>query len=53
LLGESLREVETYRILIYSSVMILCVMLFPRGLWGLGEVLRQLVSGSAAVKNQP
>jgi branched-chain amino acid transport system permease protein len=53
LLGESLREVETYRILIYSSVMILCVMLFPRGLWGLGEVLRQLVPGSAAAKDKP
>lgn len=39
LLGESLREVETFRILIYSAVLILCVMLFPRGLWGLGALL--------------
>jgi len=37
LLGESLREVETYRMLIYSAIMILCVMLFPRGLWGLAS----------------
>jgi branched-chain amino acid transport system permease protein len=39
LLGEFLREVETFRILIYSAVLILCVMLFPRGLWGLGAFL--------------
>jgi branched-chain amino acid transport system permease protein len=45
LLGESLREIETYRILIYSSVLILCVMLFPRGLWGIGASLHRLVSG--------
>jgi branched-chain amino acid transport system permease protein len=45
LLGESLREVETYRILIYSSVMILCVMLFPYGLWGIGASLHRLASG--------
>jgi branched-chain amino acid transport system permease protein len=45
LLGESLREVETYRILIYSSVMIVCVMLFPNGLWGLGASLHRLVWG--------
>ena len=38
LLGESLREIETFRILIYSSVMIACVMIFPNGLWGLGAV---------------
>jgi branched-chain amino acid transport system permease protein len=47
LLGESLREVETYRILIYSAVLILCVMLFPRGLWGLGSALRRRASRSA------
>jgi branched-chain amino acid transport system permease protein len=41
LLGESLREIETYRLLIYSAVMILCVMLFPRGLWSLGSALRR------------
>jgi branched-chain amino acid transport system permease protein len=45
LLGESLREVETYRILIYSSVMIVCVMLFPQGLWGIGAFLHRLASG--------
>jgi branched-chain amino acid transport system permease protein len=45
LLGESLREVETYRILIYSSVMIVCIMLFPSGLWGIGASLHRLVSG--------
>jgi branched-chain amino acid transport system permease protein len=39
LLGEFLREVETFRILVYSAVLILCVMLFPRGLWGLGAFL--------------
>ena len=48
LLGESLREVETYRILIYSVVLILCVMLFPRGLWGLGSALSWRVTRSAA-----
>jgi branched-chain amino acid transport system permease protein len=42
LLGESLREIETYRLLIYSAVMILCVMLFPRGLWSLGQALARL-----------
>jgi branched-chain amino acid transport system permease protein len=47
LLGESLREVETYRILIYSMVLILCVMLFPRGLWGLGGMLRAWATRSA------
>jgi branched-chain amino acid transport system permease protein len=41
LLGESLREIETYRLLIYSGVMILCVMLFPRGLWTLVSALRR------------
>jgi branched-chain amino acid transport system permease protein len=45
LLGESLREIETFRILIYSSVMIACVMIFPNGLWGLGALLGQLASG--------
>ncbi|HWB44431.1 MAG TPA: branched-chain amino acid ABC transporter permease [Hyphomicrobiaceae bacterium] len=44
LLGESLREIETFRILIYSGVLILCVMLFPRGLWGLGAIVGKLVS---------
>jgi branched-chain amino acid transport system permease protein len=39
LLGESLREIETYRVLIYSAVLIVCVMLFPRGLWGLVSAL--------------
>ncbi len=48
LLGESLREIEIYRLLIYSAVMILCVMLFPRGLWGLGRALRRLLRRSAA-----
>lgn len=48
LLGESLREVETYRLMIYSAVMILCVMLFPQGLWGLGRALRRLASRPAA-----
>lgn len=48
LLGESLREVETYRLMIYSAVMILCVMLFPQGLWGLGRALRRLASRRAA-----
>jgi branched-chain amino acid transport system permease protein len=43
LLGESLREIETFRILIYSAVLILCVMLFPKGLWGLAIALRDLV----------
>jgi branched-chain amino acid transport system permease protein len=43
LLGESLREIETFRILIYSAVLILCVMLFPRGLWGLGNALRGFI----------
>ena len=50
LLGESLREVETYRLMIYSAVMILCVMLFPQGLWGLGGALRRLASRPAAVE---
>ena len=53
LLGESLREVETYRILIYSSVMIACVMLFPHGLWGLGALLHRLASGSALRQETP
>lgn len=48
LLGESLREIETFRILIYSAVLILCVMLFPRGLWSLGNMLRWFVSKPAA-----
>jgi branched-chain amino acid transport system permease protein len=48
LLGESLREVETYRILIYSSVLIACVMLFPQGLWGLGGWLRRLAPGPSS-----
>jgi branched-chain amino acid transport system permease protein len=48
LLGESLREVETFRILIYSMVLILCVMLFPRGLWGLGSMLQRLTARHAA-----
>ena len=39
-----LREIETFRMLIYSMVMILCVMLFPRGLWGLGDALGRLVA---------
>jgi branched-chain amino acid transport system permease protein len=43
LLGESLREIETFRILIYSAVLILCVMLFPKGLWGLGNTLRGFI----------
>ena len=47
LLGESLREIETFRILIYSAVLILCVMLFPKGLWGLAAALRELVSKPA------
>ena len=50
LLGESLREIETYRILIYSSVMILCVMLFPAGLWGLGTALKRFASGLPAAR---
>ena len=50
LLGESLREVETYRLMIYSAVMILCVMLFPQGLWGLGQALRRLGSRPAAAE---
>lgn len=50
LLGESLRGVETYRQLIYSAVMILCVMLFPQGLWGLGRALRRLGPRSGAGK---
>lgn len=50
LLGESLREVETYRLLIYSAVMILCVMLFPQGLWSLGGALRRLAPGAAAAR---
>ena len=47
LLGELLREIETYRLLIYSAVMILCVLLFPRGLWGLGRALRRRERRSA------
>ena len=43
LLGESLREIETFRILIYSAVLILCVMLFPKGLWGLVNALRGFI----------
>jgi branched-chain amino acid transport system permease protein len=50
LLGESLREVETYRILIYSGVMIVCVMLFPQGLWGIGASLRRMASGLRPVR---
>jgi branched-chain amino acid transport system permease protein len=50
LLGESLREIETFRILIYSAVLILCVMLFPKGLWGLAVALRGLVSRPAESK---
>jgi branched-chain amino acid transport system permease protein len=46
LLGESLRGVETYRLLIYSAVMILCVMLFPRGLWSLATALRMKLLGN-------
>ena len=42
LLGESLREIETYRLLVYSGVMILCVLFLPRGLWSLGEALPAL-----------
>jgi branched-chain amino acid transport system permease protein len=49
LLGESLREIETFRILIYSAVMILCVMLFPRGLWGLGEALGRLAAAQMSI----
>lgn len=48
LLGESLREIETFRIIIYSAVMILCVMLFPKGLWGIGAALGRLVSRGPA-----
>lgn len=48
LLSESLREIETYRLMIYSSVMILCVMLFPQGLWGIGLAVRRLASRPAA-----
>ena len=51
LLGESLREIETYRLLIYSAVMILCVMLFPQGLWSLGRTLRGLVPRSSAPRS--
>ena len=43
LLGKLLREIETYRLLIYSAVVILCVLVFPRGLWGLGRALRRRV----------
>jgi len=43
LLGESLREIETYRLLVYSGVMILCVLFLPRGLWSLGESVPALV----------
>ena len=46
LLGESLRGIETYRLLIYSAVMILCVLLLPRGLWSLGETLGRLMPRS-------
>lgn len=46
LLGESLREIETFRVLIYSAVLILCVMLFPQGLWGLGRLLSGLARKS-------
>jgi branched-chain amino acid transport system permease protein len=52
LLGESLREIETFRILIYSAVLILCVMLFPKGLWGLAVALRDLV-GKPAERGSP
>jgi branched-chain amino acid transport system permease protein len=48
LLGEFLREVETFRILIYSAVLILCVMLFPRGLWSLGALLGRGAPRTAA-----
>lgn len=40
ILGESLREIEAYRVLIYSAVLILSVMLFPTGIWGIARVLR-------------
>lgn len=53
LLGESLRGIETYRLLVYSAVMILCVMLFPQGLWSLGRRLRRLAAGSSAERNTP
>lgn len=53
LLGESLRGIETYRLLVYSAVMILCVMLLPQGLWSLGRRLRRLAAGSAAERNTP
>jgi branched-chain amino acid transport system permease protein len=43
LLGESLREIETYRVLIYSAVLILCVLFFPRGLWGIGRSLHEMI----------
>lgn len=42
-LSESLREVETYRVLIYSMVLILCVLFFPRGLLGIGRSLYLLL----------
>lgn len=49
LLGESLREIETFRVLIYSAVLILCVMLFPQGLWGLGRLLHGLAQKSGVL----
>lgn len=39
LLGESLRGIEAYRVLIYSAVLILSVMLFPSGILGIGRIL--------------
>jgi branched-chain amino acid transport system permease protein len=51
LLGEALREIETFRILIYSSVLIACVMLFPRGLWGLAGAIGRLAAREPAAES--
>jgi len=53
ILGESLREIETYRLLIYSAVLIVCVLLFPQGLWSLGGVLRRRAPPPVAAERAP
>lgn len=40
LVGEGLRGIEQFRVLIYSSILIFSVLFFPQGIWGLMKSFR-------------
>ncbi|WP_342364009.1 branched-chain amino acid ABC transporter permease [Terrarubrum flagellatum] len=47
-LGESLRFLDQYRLLVYGAMIVMCVMFAPRGLASLGELLRRPRKSTAA-----